>query len=49
MEVGGKLEEVVACGGRKGLKKKEKGKEIKWEDIFLEEKMKIMEVADSRV
>ena len=43
-----KLEGVVACGGRKEIKEKEKGKEIKWEDILLEEKMKIMEVADSR-
>ena len=38
----------MVCGGRKEIKEKEKGKEIKWEDILLEEKMKIKKVADSR-
>ena len=32
----GKLENLVACGGRKEIRKKGKEKEIKVEDIFLD-------------
>jgi len=35
VEVVGKLEKLVACGGRKELKKKEKGKEIHRRRYFL--------------
>ena len=45
-----KMEKVMVCGGRKEIKEKEKWKRNYNEKIFLLEwKMKIMEVADSRV
>ena len=45
----GKKEKLVACGGRKEIKKKEKGKEIIKEDIFFGLENENIEKTISRV
>ena len=44
-----KMEKLVACGGRKEIKEKEKGKEIHMRRYFLGLKSETVEKTDSQV